>query len=909
MTAAVSRTVVVLDAASPSGRRLAESVRGAGFEPREVGRPDEIVPAVQSERALVVAIAFEALFPSPQPLVRALREWIPGARLVVLHEPGSPRLRLGQRLWAVGLVDCLLPRDVSPRSLAPVLRQAFADAWIEAGSGEREPGDVPDINPLSTRIRLLQSLSASFASQSSLEGLLRELHARMPHLLDFDLLEVLVADQRGGRLFLLPGRPVHHDVLWQLAEQCCTAVAPFQDTPYRAEDLVVADAARAPDSEAGQSDEPTAPRDSALLTLPMVLGGELVGCLGVAVRRGAAPSGDARTILRLVSHHLGASIRNALALESAEQASLVDELTGAHNRRYLGRALPAEWRRARRYGLELAVAVIDIDHFKRLNDEHGHLVGDEALRTLAALLRRELRDTDHLVRYGGEEFVAVLPETGAAEAALVLERLRIVVGGQPLARARDGVPVHATFSAGAAALPHFGLGGADELVEMADRALLAAKQTGRDRVCIACEQGFEPVLSGDGPEGPNKRRFPRLTSQIKVRFVQLPELEGRVVTMDSTDIGPGGIAVRGPELHLRKSAYALVQLEEGGRPLLSRIVWTREEGSGQRSAGLQFVQPEEVAADDPRSSTPPAVKPKALVITERTQTRDLVARVLRAAHYDAKLLYDTVEGLGALQLEEFALIVVGDTSMRRDLGGLLGRIRAGTRPGVRIVVINESGDREGAIEAVRRDHLEHLIAGDSTSEEALFATLNKILLGEYFGLEKYLLWGADPSSWVVSTPVEKEEALSGVKRIAKEVRCHPRIADLLVAAVDEMIINALYRPAPAAASERPPAPVTVECGSDGRLLAVAVRDEHGALRYEELLRALGDAMEREREGLAAEATHASLGFRIMLGALSQLAINVSPGACTEVVGIVDLRRTLREHRAAVPSLGYFKKDE
>jgi len=97
---------------------------------------------------------------------------------------------------------------------------------------------------------------------------------------------------------------------------------------------------------------------------------------------------------------------------------------------------------------------------------------------------------------------------------------------------------------------------------MADKALLAAKHSGRDRVCVACEQGFEPVLPTEGPEGVEKRRFPRLTSQIKVRFVQLPELEGRVVTMDSTDIGPGGIAVRGPELHLRKSAYALVQLEE-----------------------------------------------------------------------------------------------------------------------------------------------------------------------------------------------------------------------------------------------------------------------------------------------------------------------------------------------------------
>src|SRR6185503_13950752 len=120
-----------------------------------------------------------------------------------------------------------------------------------------------------------------------------------------------------------------------------------------------------------------------------------------------------------------------------------------------------------------------------------------------------------------------------------------------------------------------------------------------------------------------------------------------------------------------------------------------------------------------------------------------------------------------IRIEDFELIVVGETSMRKDLGSLLARIRAETRPGVRIVVINESSDREGALETVRRDHVEHLIAGDDSSEEALFATLNKILLGEYFGLEKYLLWGADPSSWVVTTPADKEDALLGVRRIAK----------------------------------------------------------------------------------------------------------------------------------------------
>src|SRR6185503_9758927 len=93
--------------------------------------------------------------------------------------------------------------------------------------------------------------------------------------------------------------------------------------------------------------------------------------------------------------------------------------------------------------------------------------------------------------------------------------------------------------------------GADELVDLADKALLTAKRSGRDRVCVACEHGFEDLARLES-SGEEKRRFPRLSSQIRVRFIQLPDLESRVVTMQSTDIGPGGIKVRGPEMHLRK---------------------------------------------------------------------------------------------------------------------------------------------------------------------------------------------------------------------------------------------------------------------------------------------------------------------------------------------------------------------
>jgi anti-sigma regulatory factor (Ser/Thr protein kinase) len=144
--------------------------------------------------------------------------------------------------------------------------------------------------------------------------------------------------------------------------------------------------------------------------------------------------------------------------------------------------------------------------------------------------------------------------------------------------------------------------------------------------------------------------------------------------------------------------------------------------------------------------------------------------------------------------------------------------------------------------------------------------------------------------------------LAGVKAMASEVHCHPRIADLMVSAVDEMIINALYRPKSDDTARKP---VTVECGCDGRFLGVAVIDEHGLFAHEDLFHGIGKALEQEQEGLAEDANSAHLGFRIMLSTLSHLVINVDPGACTEIIGLVDLRKSLKEYRTTIPSLGMF----
>ncbi|WP_254275722.1 sensor domain-containing diguanylate cyclase [Halomonas sp. 3H] len=156
-----------------------------------------------------------------------------------------------------------------------------------------------------------------------------------------------------------------------------------------------------------------------------------------------------------------------------------DELTGLLNRRAGLSLLDEEILRSRRYGTPLCVSTCDLDHFKRVNDAHGHAVGDTVLREAADLMKEALRQHDHVIRLGGEEFLVLLPGVDGKEAQRALGRLRQRLETTPLA----DVGLRLTLSAGVAELQ--GDEAADALMERADRALYAAKHEGRNRVKLA----------------------------------------------------------------------------------------------------------------------------------------------------------------------------------------------------------------------------------------------------------------------------------------------------------------------------------------------------------------------------------------------------------------------------------------
>lgn len=166
-----------------------------------------------------------------------------------------------------------------------------------------------------------------------------------------------------------------------------------------------------------------------------------------------------------------------------ERLSISDGLTGLFNHRHIHGLLQEEYERAERTRAELTVAMFDLDRFKQVNDTHGHQAGDRVLQQMADILRRSAREIDRIGRYGGEEFMVLLPGTGIEDGATFVERVRKEVAGYRfLIGGGPDRAIEMTTSAGVASYPHELVHSPETLVRLADEALYAAKQSGRDRV-------------------------------------------------------------------------------------------------------------------------------------------------------------------------------------------------------------------------------------------------------------------------------------------------------------------------------------------------------------------------------------------------------------------------------------------
>jgi len=248
-----------------------------------------------------------------------------------------------------------------------------------------------------------------------------------------------------------------------------------------------------------------------ILAVPLVCGERVHGVLEGIRQRPESRSfvKSDLAMLDVLTTPIAASLSNSARVAEAERLSLTDELTRLHNARYLRQFLVNEMKRARRFGSKISALFLDLDDFKTVNDLHGHLAGSHVLMEVASLILPSVRDTDCVVRYGGDEFVVILPETGFHEALRVADRIRCKIERHRFNGGRR-LKVHLTCSIGVAIFPDEALS-PHQLIACADRAMYAAKAANKNCVRATTPIPAPPTetrIAEESVDGPQFHRIP-----------------------------------------------------------------------------------------------------------------------------------------------------------------------------------------------------------------------------------------------------------------------------------------------------------------------------------------------------------------------------------------------------------------
>jgi diguanylate cyclase (GGDEF)-like protein len=230
------------------------------------------------------------------------------------------------------------------------------------------------------------------------------------------------------------------------------------------------------------------------IAVPLVCGERILGVLEGTRQRNSFKKLELE-ILDALSLPVASALANAVRIGEAERLSQTDDLTKLHNARYLRQFLLNEIRRARRYGSSVAALFLDLDDFKRVNDAHGHLAGSHVLMEMAAVILSSIRDTDAVARYGGDEFVIVLPDTQIDLAGSVAERIREKIARHYFSGGRN-LKLSLTASFGVAAFPVHA-SSPQQLIAAADTAMYEAKAANKNCIRFSASLSRETKAASD----------------------------------------------------------------------------------------------------------------------------------------------------------------------------------------------------------------------------------------------------------------------------------------------------------------------------------------------------------------------------------------------------------------------------
>jgi len=225
-------------------------------------------------------------------------------------------------------------------------------------------------------------------------------------------------------------------------------------------------------------------KEAGQVDIPLLSRGNVIGIVQVVPASGTLSSSKDKRFLMVFASAIAVAIDNSLLHKQTEELTVIDALTELYNYRYFHNKLTDELRRADRYRQKLSIMMMDLDHFKEINDRYGHQTGNVILREIANIIKQCVRDIDVVARYGGEEFVVILPQTDSEDAQIIAERTRETAEKNLFSDSQGRKEIRLTVSIGVATYPD-GVYSLDQLLENVDKALYRAKAGGRNAVIIA----------------------------------------------------------------------------------------------------------------------------------------------------------------------------------------------------------------------------------------------------------------------------------------------------------------------------------------------------------------------------------------------------------------------------------------
>jgi diguanylate cyclase (GGDEF)-like protein len=521
--------VLLTDAHEAPAYELIEALRTAGVKTLIEGLREAEVEATLSHKRRAEGSGNDS---EPPPLA-VLYEVVPGADMVELHAaidhsrafwPGAPliacrRQTNGHQTLNLRSLDGATLKRLGFRAIADKAAQLPALLREIEGHGSTGELRLPDIvqkpsesSSLSLPAKLKsQGLRAAFDLVSSLHfigdqsGAADSALAGLQHLIAADRWAIyLFSEAKGFEGSTLEAVAVRRaKQVGRSEEEWRRLLTGDVELPLGSESKAAKRAA------AGMGIVKRKERGQFVVAIPLICGERILGVIE-GIREGAGARAFKKSdveLLDALSLPVASALANAVRIAEAERLSQTDDLTKLHNARYLRQFLLNEIRRARRYGTSVAALFLDLDDFKQINDEHGHLVGSHVLMEMATVILSSVRDTDAVARYGGDEFVIVLPDTGTDLAGSVAERIRHKIECYRFTGGRR-LQLSLTASFGVAAFPQHA-SSPQQLIACADTAMYEAKAAKKN--CVKFAAGLpsrEPLTSdvetdlGEGIEIP-----------------------------------------------------------------------------------------------------------------------------------------------------------------------------------------------------------------------------------------------------------------------------------------------------------------------------------------------------------------------------------------------------------------------